>query len=247
MQRRTGKAILLILAAVMLAVTVFYAAGRHVRNPFVKTGIESLTEEGQETAETQELPLPVSKTWDQVLPYEKNIEKIGRPFAIKAEYEDAPYLDTHMEFCVNEVRITKESVDSDALYYAMDRYPIQVDEEKNILNDYNYVVVNITMRNLMEKETEFYVNSFKYFSYDPQVEDLADMGELQGYKTLADTFEYDKSYAGVLIPGGGEFTCNLVYLQKDETVEGKIPYLFYSHTGMSVPYDDKARYVRLDQ
>ncbi len=255
MQRKKGKIILLMIAAMMLIVTVFYVADRYVRNPFVKknsavgtkTDKNHPTEDGMNTEETEELSLPVSKTWNQVLPYEKNIEKIGQPFVVKSEYEDAPYLDTHMEICVNEARITKERVDTDALYYALDRYPIQVDEEKNILNNYNYVVVNITLRNLMETETEFYVNSFDYFSYNPQIEDLEDMGELQGYKTLADPFVYDKSYARVLIPGGGEFTCNLVYLQKDESIEGKIPYLFYSHTGMSVPYDDKARFVRLDE
>lgn len=252
MQRRAGRIVLAVTAVVMLLVTVYYAADRYIKSPFIKKDAAVKTEvnedvaaeEGQGAQEAESIPF--SRRFGHALPYEGNLEKIGEPFLVEDNWEDNQILDFHMEMCVNEARITKERVDTDALYYE-DTYPVEVDEEKNILNNYNYVVVNITLRNLRETEDDIYVNSFRFYTYDPQTEDLADLAELRGYKTLEDPLEYNKSYARVVLPSGGEYTCNLVYLVTDESLEEKIPYLYYTHTGLDVPHDERARYIRLDQ
>ena len=264
MQRKAGRIILLVIVAIMVLTVVLYVISRFVENPFVEGNAFDQGAENEAAAENEEdsveknednqtakkeIPYPVSKIGYGILPYEKNTKKIGERFVI----EDELNRDMYAEFCVNGVQFTKESVDSDAIYKILEDgiQQVQLDEAYNIVNDFNYVVVNLSIRNLAEKELEMYMTSFRYFPYDPATEDvvrdLTFTGKVMGYKTLDIPRTIDKSYARVLIPGGEEFTCNLVYLQKDEEIEGKIPYLHYSHTGMSIPYAEEDRFVRLVQ
>ena len=264
MQRKAGRIILLVIVAIMVLTAVLYVISRFVENPFVEGNAFDQGAENEAAAENEEdsveknednqtakkeIPYPVSKIGYGILPYEKNTKKIGERFVI----EDELNRDMYAEFCVNGVQFTKESVDSDAIYKILEDgiQQVQLDEAYNIVNDFNYVVVNLSIRNLAEKELEMYMTSFRYFPYDPATEDvvrdLTFTGKVMGYKTLDIPRTIDKSYARVLIPGGEEFTCNLVYLQKDEEIEGKIPYLHYSHTGMSIPYAEEDRFVRLVQ
>ena len=264
MQRKAGRIILLVIVAIMVLTAVLYVISRFVENPFVEGNAFDQGAENEAAAENEEdsveknednqtakkeIPYPVSKIGYGILPYEKNTKKIGERFVI----EDELNRDMYAEFCVNGVQFTKESVDSDAIYKILEDgiQQVQLDEAYNIVNDFNYVVVNLSIRNLAEKELEMYMTSFRYFPYDPATEDvvrdLTFTGKVMGYKTLDIPRTIDKSYARVLIPGGEEFTCNLVYLQKDEEIEGKIPYLHYSHTGICIPYAEEDRFVRLVQ
>lgn len=267
MQRKAGRIILLVIVAIMVLTVVLYVISRFVENPFVEGNAFDQGAENEAAAENEEdsveknednqtakkeIPYPVSKIGYGILPYEKNTKKIGERFVI----EDELNRDMYAEFCVNSVQFTKERVDSDAVYLYQEIYngmipQVQFDEAYNIMNDFNYVVVNLSIRNLAENELEMYMNQFRYFPYDPATEDVVSnltfAGDMMGYKTLDTPYTVDKSYARVLIPGGEEFTCNLVYLQKDEEIEGKIPYLHYSHTGICIPYAEEDRFVRLVQ
>ena len=64
MQRRAGRIVLAVTAVVMLLVTVYYAADRYIKNPFIKKDAAVKTEvnedvtveEGQGAQEAESIP-----------------------------------------------------------------------------------------------------------------------------------------------------------------------------------------------
>lgn len=247
MQKRFGRIILIVIGAAMVGTILFFMCSRFIDNPFKeKNVLTGQLEKGQANEDNvsdtdAEEQMPYSQ-FAGVLPYPGNTVEIGKPFSVKGD---------SVEVCVNDAAFTKDGGDSDAVYSALQdtNYPYEFDENYNILNDFTYVVVNVTVKNTGQTENKFYLNTFKYVGIDPETEDAVESfysGQMRGYKARNDARGYDKAYAQTALPAGGEMTCNLVFIQKDEDIEGKIPYMKFSPSGsLDIGTDKFSRYVRL--
>ena len=148
--------------------------------------------------------------------------------------------------------MAKENVDSDAPYRAMDdeNYPMEFDENYNLLNDFSYVTVRLTLRNPETSSQQVRLNIFRYFIMEHESENYVIpfyLGDMRGYKTQADSYVPDKSYVLIEIPAESEFSCKLVYIEPDEEINGMDAYIKVDFTGNVDPENQSRRYVRLWQ
>lgn len=255
MKNKMGKLIFTIAALAMTGVILWYLYSHYLTSPFKEGNLlnaaetteavddveEKITGTQTET-QNQETKRKVSRNGFGVLPYEGNTVNVGEWFTLEKEG-----LNWIFEFRVNEVQLTKEAIDTDAVYYLQDYPIVELDEEYTILNEYTYLTANVTVKNAGEKEDAIYMNSILYVPYDEETGDIErpfNAGYIFGYKTRADLPDFDKSYAAVTLKPGEEFTCNLVYVVEEKDVNGKIPYLKYSF-GMVTDEDDTP-YVRIE-
>lgn len=204
-----------------------------------KSGVKETC--GETEIQITETKAQISRSGLGVLPYEGNTVEVGEWFKVEMES-----MGWNFAYCVNNVMFTKEAIDTDAIYY-LEKYPmVELDEKYTILNEYTYLVANVTVKNNGMKEDGIYVNSILYVPYNEEIEDIEhpfNAGYCLGYKTSEDLPDDDKDYAKVMLKQGEEFTCNLVYLLEDKDVEGKIPYLRYSLGSVDKKYDTP--YVRI--
>lgn len=255
MRNRADKFIFIIVGLGMTGVILWYLYSHYLTSPFKEENLlnsDEITETADDRKEnitgTQteiqklETKGKVSRNGFGVLPYEGNTVNVGEWFTLEKEG-----LNWIFECCVNEVQLTKEAIDTDAVYYLQDYPLVKLDEAYTILNEYTYLIANVTVKNAGEKEDAIYMNSILYVPYDEETEDIErpfNAGYIFGYKTRADLPDFDKSYAAVTLKPGEEFTCNLVYVIEEKDVNGKIPYLKYSF-GMVTDEDDTS-YVRIE-
>lgn len=171
------------------------------------------------------------------LPYQKNTVKIGQEFKQNG-----------MSFIVNNVQVTKKAVDTDADYYVDAKEPIQFDAEGNITNDYTYIVVNLSLKNEQATDNEFYLNMFRYAAMSKQTNKRIQpyyTGSIRGYKTRTDSFKVDKSYFRKIFKPEEQYTCNLVFIEKDTEYSDCVPYLELNSTGVQYNPEGKNIFVKL--
>lgn len=254
-EKKFGKTFLYTVLIVMLATILFWGIRTFMKNPILrKSAPEADTEDLLKQEEEQkerdtdtENPInakSVSK-WIGMLPNDENVYEIGEPFTVEY-FSTNTRKEGTLECCMEQVEFTKNAVDTDAVYYAAPA--VLFDEEYNITNDFSYIVADTVFRNKEDTDMEIYVNFVRYIAIVPETGDVDPdhpSGELQGYKTKQDQPDYDKSYAKVTIPAGGEFSCRLVYIEKDETIEGKQSYFKFSRSGAIFPPDENTCYVKV--
>lgn len=158
----------------------------------------------------------------------------------------------NLDIVIDEAKVTKENVDSDAPYRAMDdeNYPMEFDENYNLLNDFSYVTVHLTLKNPEAYPQQVRLNTFRYFIMEHESEKYVIpfyMGDMRGYKTQADSYVPDKSYVLIEIPAESEFSCKLVYIEPDEEINGMDAYIKVDFAGNVDPENQSRRYVRLWQ
>ena len=262
MNKKAVRVLIGIIGTGMLITVCFFLLTQFVSHPFLKenaftakkdgTGTDEEETEWEQKKERYE-QLPISFIDQHVLPYEENTKEIGQSFSLQVgnEVETAEgnkLVDYFLQCTINSAAFAKENVDTDAVYYRPGRDRVHFDAKYNILNEYSYVVVNVTLENTNDHSVEFYANSFYYELINPETGDRFPhderhgSGELQGYKTRQDTWAYDKSYARVELAPGESYTCNLVYIEPDGDIEKGISYL---KCWTSV--DEESRFVRLSR
>lgn len=267
MNRKAGKIILSIIIIGMLGTIFFWGLRSFVENPFAEDSVfqkegetifaeEALGDKKETDLYSEESELPIENETENVkrvselvglLPDDANTYNIGEAFS-QIFFSREKHEEGTVGCRVNYVTFTKDSVDTDAVYYADER--IKFDEKYNIENDFTYIVANVTFTNEENYDLMPYINFVRYVAIDPEMQDadaVVCLGELQGYKTSKDLFAYDKSYTKVTIPAGKEFECNLVYIQRDEDIKGKECYLHFNSSGITFPVQEDACYVRLNQ
>lgn len=260
MNRKAGKFIFGAIGLVMFGTILFWGFRSFVPSPFVKDTVFQKTPEesavvqpatvggAEEDSRPEKETTASSGTMHRmselvgVLPDENNTYGIGDTFS-QQHYSAKEHTERTIACRVNRVDFTKNNVDTDAVYSVPDI--IEFDEEYNIKNDFTYVVANVTFLNKEDFEMEIYVNFVWYVAVDSETGDAVCSGEMRGYKTQKDLLEYDKSYAKVTIPAGGEFECNLVYIQRDDEIEGKESYLKFNSSGVIFPADEDSCYVKV--
>ena len=248
MKHKLGKILFISIMIVMVAVILIFLGSKIIENPFVKNNVlikqtkkenkEPIKNSVETSTDTGKLP---SAPQVGVLPYEENIVEIGKVFQ---------YPGYNLDIVIDEVNVTKENVDSDAPYHAMDdeNYPMKFDENYNLVNDFSYVTVRLTLKNLEPSPQKVRLNTFRYFIMEHESGKYVSpfyMGDMRGYKTQADPYVPDKSYALVEIPAESDFSCNLVYIEPDEDINGKDAYIQVDFTGNVDPENQLRRYVRL--
>lgn len=196
----------------------------------------------------------VSERWRMILPYDGNVEDLGKTFTLEkiadTEHGGRGFL---LECCVNQAQFTKAAPNTDAMYYVSRDAdsPIVFDEEYNIENDYTYVVVNVTVKNLSENLQDFNMTSFVLFVIDPVKGDVYDCEysmarELRGYKNRDDAWKYDKDYGKIKMNPGEEFTWNLVYIEKDSDIDRRDIYIKFWPHKETMAGDVNSRYIKIN-
>lgn len=238
--KKVSKIIFMIIAVIMLVTILYFGFSRFIKTPFVEDNVWN-SQKGE-----QEEEIPVSRNHAGVLPYSENTREMKETFSLINKL--GTEFDIDLECCVNDVTVTKDAIDTDAGYYADDG-SIQFDENYNILNDFMYIAVNVTIKNTTEQEMSPYLNSFRLIAINPGIEDSTEItygGELKGYKTRKDLFVYDKSYARKTILPGEEFSCNLVFFVREKEFADYDFYIKHSTAGSVTPeYDKESIYVRI--
>ena len=250
--KKISKVLLGIIAIAMIITIVYYLYSSFIDNPLVENNVLQSSNRNQKTSDietseqTVDENLPMSLKNIGILPYSGNTKNIGETFELINDVDGLK-----MQCCVNNVIFTKEAIDTDAGYYVDDNEKIQFDASCNILNEFTYVCVNVTLKNETDQENAMYMNRFSVIAIDPQTEDSADIyfaGELRGYKTRNDLLEYNKSYARKEILPNEEFTVNLVFIQRESDLENHTLYIKYYATGATNrEYDKESYYVRLKE
>ena len=249
--KKIGKVLFGIIVIGMLITIAYYLFSNVIDNPFVKNNALQTDNKNQDVSDAKKVSeeqLPVSANGAGILPYDKNTRGIKESFALLNGVDDSK-----LQCCVNDVSITKDAIDTDAAYYAEidNNNPVQFNADYNILNDFVYVSVNVTIVNEGDTKEEIYINNFRMVAIDPETEDSGEIyynGELRGYKTRSDELDYNKSYAKKELLPAEEFTSNLVFIQRESDVNNYIPYVKYSGSGVTNPeYDKECIYVRLKE
>lgn len=248
--KKISKIIFGSVVIIMTVVVLYFLCDKFIGNPFRKDNAWSAKNQNENSNQTPsdsasgkkktEENFPISKEAPFcILPYKQNIKNIGEEIALTSR--------RGITWCVNDAIFSKKAIDTDAGYYE-DTERVEFDEEYNILNEFTYVSVPVTLKNATAQE-EIYINSFKLIAIDPQTKDIAQLwgdGELEGYKTKNDLFAYDKSYAKKIFSSNEVFSCNLVFFVKEQELENYDFYIRYSETGDIDPeYKATSMYVRL--
>ena len=248
---KISKVLFAIAAICMLFTVAYYVFNHVIDTPFTGDSVLQGKSETQNESETQsgsDTQLPVSANGIGILPYSKNLKEPGQYFELLEGDQNSG-----LQCSVNKVVFTKNSIDTDAVYAAKDdrSNPIQFDGNGNILNDFMYVSVNVTLENTSNKEVEIYMNRFQCVVIDPKTKDSADIyynGELRGYKTQKEKREYNKSYARKVILPGEKFISDLVYIERESEIKDRSVYVKYFCSGVTNPeYDKGSVYVRLKE
>ena len=247
MNHKAGKIFFTSIMIVMVAVILVFLGSKIVKNPFTKDNVltkqvKKMNDSKESSEEILEKKIP---THPEVgaLPYEGNIVDLGDVFQCPGY---------NLDILIDEAKVTKENVDSDAPYRAMDdeNYPMEFDENYNLLNDFSYVTVRLTLRNPETSSQQVRLNTFRYFIMEHESENYVIpfyLGDMRGYKTQADSYVPDKSYVLIEIPAESEFSCKLVYIEPDEEINGMDAYIKVDFTGNVDPENQSRRYVRLWQ
>lgn len=247
MRNKIIKIVFEIIAVTMLLTIICWAIRTYLKNPFQTKTVKSddITMYQTENKDAVGENKPQISKWIGMLPNDTNVYDMGETFEIEYFSQKDQKAGT-LECQVKQVEFTKKNPDTDAIYYAASA--VAYDEGYNITNDFTYIVADVVFRNKEETEMEIYVNWVKYIGIVPETGDVDEnfpSGEVQGYKTSTDQPDYEKSYAKVIIPGREEYRCKLVYIQKDEAIQGKEPYLRFSASGTILPPDEETCYVKV--
>lgn len=224
---KKGRIALIVILCLMTVIVIYSIFIRKFDSPIKKQNILTSKHANKPTPSLpknfDDIKEHVDKNGD-ALPFEKNTVKIGRKFSQNG-----------MSFIVNSVQVTKKALDTDANYYVDENEPVKFDANGNITNDYTYIVVNLTIKNEKTADNEFYLNMFHYIPISKQknerIDDCYYGGTLRGYKTKADSYRIDKSYFRKVYKPGEQYTCNLVFIQKDTDYSDYDPYLELNATG----------------
>lgn len=120
-------------------------------------------------------------------------------------------------------------------------YEIELDEDGAIVNDSSYVIVDVTVENLLENEITEYV--WAHFN----LEQLGHRGELyKGYVYLGEEPQrkYGKNYNLETIPARGEKSIAVIFIVKDEWIESGQFYIEINPTG-TMPINSSYRWILL--
>lgn len=176
---------------------------------------------------------------DQIFPCEQNTRNIGESFEM--DLDSVPVWNG-IRITINSIDITKDAVNTDARYY-IDDQEVEFTQEGEIINQFSYVVANISIENTENTEKEIWMNKFKYAVVDKQTQDMflpenaITCGSVLGYKTTEDTYVLDKSYFKYQIDGNEIFNCNLVMIIDDETLNKNQSFLEFNPSGTLPDYD----------
>lgn len=106
-----------------------------------------------------------------------------------------------------------------------ERFGVEQDESGRITNDYSFVTVNLTVENPSKKDKTDLIWAMKLRSGSLGTEAAAYLGETQPR-------EYGRRYAEETIPAKGKVTMPLIWVIKDELLEGHQLFVEINRTGV---------------
>lgn len=157
----------------------------------------------------------------------------------KIETGDLSYQVDRWEITKNNQGYTMPGDVKDSLF---EFHGVEIDENETIVNDSSYVIVDVTVENLLENEITEYVWGRLRLGQLGYSEEVSKEPEWLGEHPQR---KYGKSYNLETIPGNGKKSIALIFLLKDEWIERGQFFIEINPSGV-VPITSSCRWIVLE-